>query len=355
MKQQIIKFLGLISLIFFRNYGHSQIDFDVNNNNSTLYQKALKADNAIKKGDYGKVHSLIVVKDGELVFENYYNGWKRDSIHQAQSATKSIIATLLGIAIQQDFVKNQYESIGTYYSTYKDVTGEVKSIKIEDLLTQRHGFKWSEAPWNSPDNNWRNLLNFEGDWYHSILKTSLSEKPGNVFNYSNAAPTLVSGIVQNASKLSIDQFAKKYLFNELGINKYRFWQGNGGPSNNGMALVFLKPRDFAKIGQLYLQNGKWNDKQILPKEYVKKATSSVVIKAEGNPIYKHYDYGYFWWINPVNKKGEKFKTYMARGAGGQLIIVEPETNTVVAINAWNLRTPNRVQLIFDNYLSNNIK
>ncbi|WP_349555490.1 serine hydrolase [Pseudotenacibaculum sp. MALMAid0570] len=331
--------------------GVAQINFDVSAVDKEIYKKSLEANKAIKNGAYGNVHSLLVVKEGKLVYENYYKGWKKDSLHQAQSVTKSIIATILGCAIQQGKVNGVKDRVVTYFPEYKNLSKEIQKIKINDLLTQRHGLKWKESPWNSPDNNWRNLINTTGDWYQVILKTDMNNDLGKVFNYSNAAPTLISGIIQNAAKTPIQDFAKKYLFDELNIKKYRFWKGNGGPSNNGMALIFLRPRDLAKIGQLYLQKGKWNGNQIIPEAFASKATSSIVKAAEGNPLYKQFDYGYFWWVNPVDRNGRKYNIFLARGAGGQLIIVEPKTELVVVITGWNLRRPNIAQTIFDNYFS----
>lgn len=346
MKSRIIVFFYFL---FAGLFGYGQIDFTKTSLYPRLEQKAMLADKAISNGDYGEIHSLLVVKEGKLLFEKYYQGWKIDSVHQAQSMTKSIVSTLLGLAMQQGFVKSTEDSVVSYFSQYKDVSDAHKSIKISDLLTQRHGLKWSERPWNSPDNTWRNLLSYSGDWYEQILKTEMAVQPGTQFNYSNAAPVLISGIVQNASGLNIDQFAKKYLFDPLDIGKYRFWQGNGGPQNNGMAMILLTSRDIAKVGQLYLQNGVWKGRQLLAEEFVAKATSSIVKKAEGNPLYKSYDYGYFWWINPVSRDQKKYEVFLARGAGGQLLIVEPKRELIVVITGWNLTRPNKPQTLFDTY------
>ena len=344
--------LVILLFVVVRVEGYGQIDFDKKHSDKRLYQKSTEANKAILNGNYGEIHSLLVVKKGKLVYENYYKGWKKDSLHQAQSVTKSIIATVLGTAIQQKIIGGVNDRITDYFSNYKNLSEGAQKIKIKDLLTQRHGLKWSERPWNSPDNNWRNLINTSGDWYKAILETPLENNPGSVFNYSNAAPVLISGAIQNASGIPIDVFTKKYLFDELDIKQYRFWQGNGGVSENGMALVFLTTRDLAKIGQLYLQKGKWDGQQIIPEDFAVKATSSLVKAAESNPMYKQYDYGYFWWVNPIDRKGKEYNVFMARGAGGQRIIVDPKRDIVIIITAWNLTRPNIVQTIFDNHLAN---
>ncbi|MBK6544615.1 MAG: serine hydrolase [Saprospiraceae bacterium] len=313
------------------------------------------ADSAIKAGEFGEVHSLLVIQNAQLLFEEYYNGWNKDSLHQLQSATKSVISALLGCALQQNFIADVREKIINYYPSEYFSNNSKDNISIENLLTQQHGLKWKENPWDAPDNNWRNLYATEGNWYKSILETQIDTAPGCKFNYSNAAPVLITGIIQNASKMNIDVFSKKYLFDPLQITNYRFWQANGGPQNNGMGMLFLTSRDMAKIGQLYLQKGKWNDKQIISEKFVKDATSAIVKNVEANGVYSGYDYGYFWWSNPVwrnytYKKSEN--VFLARGAGGQNIIVYPNKKMVVVITAWNMQRSNKPQEIFDKYILN---
>jgi len=334
---------------------HAQIKWDVSEKEIITLTEM---DKAIHNGKYGEVHSVLVIKDNSKVFEEYYNGWARDSLQQMQSATKSIVSTLLGAAIQNDFVNSVDELIKEYYKDEYNLVNDTlkKKISIANLLTQRHGLDWKESPWNSPDNNWRKVLESQGDWYSMILKTPMDTLPGVKFNYSNAAPVLVTGLIQKASGLPINEFAKKYLFDPLAITDIKYWDGNGGPHRNGLALLYLKPRDMAKIGQLYLQNGQWNNDQVLPRNYVEEAISSKVVNAESNPLYRSYDYGYFWWVNPkirekdAGNSRDSFSYFLARGAGGQNIIVWPKEKLIVVITAWNLSQPNMVQRIFDDFI-----
>lgn len=328
----------------------SQINFEKVTYESELYQRVLKADSAIKAGEFGTTHSLLIIKNGLLVFEAYYNGWRRDSIHQLQSATKSLVSTLMGCAIKNNFIRDEHEYISVYYPDSFFTDNSKRKIRISDLLTQQHGLKWSEAPWESPDNTWRKVMSSRGNWYKLILQTPMDTVPGKVFNYSNAAPVLVTGLIQYASRMNIDAFAKKYLFDPLDITKYSFWQGNEGPQNNGMALVSLTSRDMAKIGQLYLQKGKWKGNTILPESYFQSAISPIVKNVGLNGFYKGYDYGYFWWSNPVSMNDKKSPILLARGAGGQNIAIIRNENMVVVITAWNMQQPNKLQTIIDKYL-----
>lgn len=351
-----IKSISWFVLFFAPQLIYCQVSFTLNNGQNNLSAKTHRADSAIKAGEFGEIHSLLVIQSGQLLFEEYYNGWKADSLHQLQSATKSVVATLLGCALQQQMIGNVQEKIFSYYHKEYFDDQLKKTISLEDLLTQQHGLKWKENPWDAPDNNWRNLYGTEGNWFKSILATPMDTVPGTKFNYSNAAPVLISGVIQNASKMRIDSFAKKFLFDPLGIVKYRFWNGNGGPQNNGMALLSLTSRDMAKLGQLYLQEGKWDNKQIISQDFVKEATSAKVKNVEGNGFYSSYDYGYFWWSRPVCRQfpgPDNPPIFLARGAGGQNIIVCPEKNLVVVITAWNMQQPNKPQSIFDKYILNN--
>lgn len=347
-------FLLTISLICLHYIAIAQIDFHTPNSSGFMHPQCIEMDHAILNKEYDVIHSVLIVEKGKLVFEKYYNGWKQDSLHQLQSATKSVVATLLGCALNNGFINNVDEPISNHY----DITSFEDSLKnkitIKDLLTQRHGFSWKEGDWNDPNNNWRKIISTPGNWYESVLQTPMDTLPGSIFNYSNAAPMLISGIIQMASNLSIDSFAKKYLFEPLGIQNYWFWPGNGGPQNNGMALISLTSRDMAKIGQLYLQTGRWNGVQLLSNDFVKHAVHPHVKNVEPNGFYKSYDYGYFWWSHPVLKTDESSKPkkiFLARGAGGQNIIVWPERDMVVVITAWNLQRSNLSQTLFDNYIS----
>lgn len=337
-------------------FAQIQWDTGMNTQNTAAFQEM---EEAIHNGDYGEIRSIIVIRNKQNIYEQYFNGWQRDSLQQLQSATKSIVSTLLGVAIQQNYVENTQELISNYYKEeFQNITDPLKQkITIEDLLTQQHGLDWKEAPWNSPDNNWRNILESEGNWYRMILDTPMDAMPGTDFNYSNAAPVLITGLIQHASDMQIDKFAQKYLFDPLSINEVKYWDGNGGPHNNGLALLYLKTRDMAKIGQLYLQKGTWNDRQILPTTYVEEAVSAKLKNVEGNPFYKSYDYGHFWWVNPVLRDTQNKSSnmqnpyiYLARGAGGQNIIVWPDEELVFVVTAWNLQQTNITQKIFNDFI-----
>ncbi len=325
----------------------SEFDFDIRQFESM--------ENEISTGVFGEIHSVVVIKDGFLAYENYFNGWHRDSLQSLQSITKSIIATYAGIAIQNEYIDVVDVPILPFFEDSFNVvnlTSNKTAISLRHLMTMQSEFEWEDG-WNNPNNTWNEILGYRGDWYKKILDLPVTDSPGTSFQYQNGNPTLVTGLIQQASGQSIIEFAQNYLFEPLSITNYNFWQGNGGPENNGHALIYLRPVDLAKIGYLYLNKGRWKSKQIIPEWYVEEATHPHIENAEENPFYT-YDYGYFWWINPRfkdhNSSKDTEKIFMARGAGGQNLIIWPEQNLICVITAWNLERPNITQTIFDRFI-----
>ena len=311
---------------------------------------------AIRGGEYGQVHSLLISKDGELIVEEYFNGWTADSLHQLQSATKSVVSTLMGIAIHKGFISGVDAPVVPFFDDreLENMDDRKRAMTIEDLLTQRHGLAWNEGAWEDPENTWRKVLATEGDWYGMILGMPMQDDPGTGMAYSNAAPLLTTGVIQQASGMDIQDFAAEHLFAPLGITSWRFWQGNGGPEHNGAALLFLRPRDMIKIGQLYLQDGIWDGERLLPEGWVEEAAATPVVPAyEDNPHYL-FGYGYFWWNTPRPRRFGLLpvapSVFVARGAGGQYIVVHPEERMVVVLTAWDLQFANLLFEVFPRYL-----
>ncbi len=350
--KNVIMILLVIILMACNSAKSSEDNLSYLDQNKMRLNAGLKA---IENNTYGTIHSVLIMHNNDIIFEEYFNGWTEDSLHMMQSATKSVISTLMGIAIQEGFIDDVNQKVLPYFKhkAPENINKWKEEMTIEDLLTQQHGLKWQESPWNSPNNTWRKILATEGDWYKSILSSPMQCEPGTRFNYSNAAPVLTSGIIQEASKMSIDSFAKTYLFDPLNIKTYRFWEGNGGAKRNGSALLFLKSRDMLKIGQLYLNNGRWNDKQILPKSWVKKAAKTPITENHRDNRFYRFGYGYFWWNTPETM-GSNPKTntniYLARGAGGQYIIVDPDNSMVVVITAWDLQKGNYIFDLYTRYI-----
>ncbi|WP_138429516.1 serine hydrolase domain-containing protein [Fodinibius saliphilus] len=314
-------------------------------------------EDSIQSGYFGEVHSVLVIKNGRLIFESYYNGSHRDSLHTLQSITKSITATGVGIAIQSGIIEGVHERILPVFRDKFEVRAlndNKKSLTLYDLMTMQAGFKWKEGAWNGPENSWRKIVEYKGNWYKKILDTPVTKVPGSMFEYQSGNPILVNGYIQTVSDGTLTNFYQQYLFEPLQINNIHFVDVNGGAEKNGGVVLNMRSQDLAKIGYLYLNKGRWQGQQIVSSSFIKDAVSTHVSHAEENAFYS-YSYGYFWWLNPLNKLESEWKIdntgiFLGRGAGGQHLIVWPSKELVCVITAWNLQRPTRVQTIFDRYV-----
>ena len=256
-------------------------------------------------------HSILVIRNGCIITETYWAPYNKNTTHNIKSASKSILSTLAGIALEKNYLDNLEQKVSEFYPEY--VNEPLKQdISLEDLLTMTGGFNWMEDAGPSPYDleNWN--------------KIAMRDKPGEEFEYNTMMTHMMSAILTKVCGISTKDFADKWLFKPLGIKNYQWRKGADGIYYGG-SDIFLTPRDMAKFGFLFLNNGMWDEKRILPKEWIKKSTSRIVDIPNEISYAVGLDYGYWWWIQE--------KAYMAWGAGGQYIIVNPNLDLIVVFTA----------------------
>jgi CubicO group peptidase (beta-lactamase class C family) len=284
---------------------------------------------------FRNVESLIVFYDGKIRFEKYYNGAEKDSLHQIQSQTKSIVSLLLGIAIDKGFVSGENDFVHKYFPEFLSSGGSLRSnLKIKDLLTMSAGFDWEEMlPFNDPKNDNINMLN-SGDYLQYALSKLIIKPPLTEFNYNSGCPMIVAGIIERSSKMPLSEFADKYLFKPLGISDYYWIKDPEGFCHAGGGL-YLKPGDILKIGMLVLNKGKWENKQIISESWILRSTQSYLTSG-----FDISGYGYFWWIrNMPVREGLTTKVISAEGAGGQKLYIFSDYKLIIAFTERNFTTP----------------
>lgn len=262
------------------------------------------------------VHSLLVVRHGYLVLEAYFYPFRRGYNHDIASVTKSITSTLIGIAMDQGRIRNTDELLVSFFPdlTIRNLDQRKKNIRLDDLLTMRAGFK------NNNDDTLVGLFT-QPDFCQYCIDLPMSDKPGVRFNYTSCATHLLSCILSRVTGQSARDFARRYLFEPMGISQFGMPSDAQGVSY-GWGDMHLLPVDMAKLGYLFLHKGRWGDKQLLSSQWVENATSMKVrLSANGDS-----GYGYGWWIL------EGGKTYAAIGRNGQRIIVIPEMDAVLVMN-----------------------
>ncbi len=274
------------------------------------------------------LHSLIVVKNGYLVLEEYFNGYDAETLNSLQSVTKSFTSAVMGIAIEQGKIRGVDEKVLDFFLDVQDIQNmddRKASMTFRDLLTMRSGTDYDEGYPSSPHSQMNRL---ERGWDRFYLNRPMISEPGTRFRYDSGGVILMSAMLKNRTGDHVDVFAEKYLFAPLGIRKMRWIKNREGHPHTGGGL-FMRPLDVAKFGLLYLRNGKWEDKQVVPARWVEESFKKHVT-FPGQRGRKTTGYGYLWWLQEPDPDGSgKSDIVSARGLGGQYIFIIPEHRMVV--------------------------
>jgi CubicO group peptidase (beta-lactamase class C family) len=288
----------------------------------------------IAKGTYKNIHSILIMKDGKLVFEEYFYEHNKNKLHEMRSATKSYISALTGIAIEKGYIKNVDEKVLDYFPEYtiKNDIEAKKKITLKNLLTNQSGLDCDTYNGNAVGNE--SIMSYEKDWIQYSLNIPMADSAGGKGQYCSSNPILMGRIIEKATKMTVPEFAKQTLFKDLGINNF-IWNFKPDPSSaETYCQVNLRSRDMAKFGQLYQNKGLWNGKQVINKNWVEESFANHS-KVAG------LDYGYLWWTKGLDVNGTTVFGKLAQGNGGQKIYLYDEHNLVVVVTAghYNVQSP----------------
>jgi CubicO group peptidase (beta-lactamase class C family) len=323
-------------------------------------------DREARAGVYGNVDRLLVIRKGAIVLDaryprdyreisrgrrgpigcgqdcadpawmhefNYFHpDWhpyfKGRDIHTLQSVTKSIAATLIGVALGRGEITTLDRPFLEYFAD-KDlsrVDARLRKATIADVLTMRSGIEWHEQDRPLDETNTTIQLERSRDWIQFTLDQPTDAAPGSKWVYNSGGSQLLSGIIRQATGRHIDEYAREHLFAPLGITDFH-WKKTptGHPDTEGG--LYLSAEALARIGQLYLSDGLWNGRRLLPEGWVKRATMRHAASAAPG-----WGYGYQWWI--TSQHG--VEVWAGRGFGGQMLYVIPARDTVAVVHAWNV-------------------
>jgi CubicO group peptidase (beta-lactamase class C family) len=295
-------------------------------------KKLKKLVKRIRRNDISGIDSLLIVRNGYLVIESYFNGWGPDDLHTLQSDTKSITSLLVGIARQQGFISSVDQKVLGFFPEYrriKNVDDRKAAMSLRDLLTMRTGLNWSEDPYEGSP-LWQ-LNNCGCDWLKFTLDWRMREQPGTRFEYNSGGVILLGGVIRNASGIPTDIFAQRFLFDPLGITRVRWYYGKPDNLPHMGGGVNLRPLDMAKIGYLVLRRGRWGNQQVVSEDWLAESLQHSVTSVRtfaGRPV----DYGYLWWLLRLDGEGIEgpdADVYTAAGAQGQWIFIVPKYDMVV--------------------------
>ena len=290
-------------------------------------------------------HGVVVIRHGVLVYEQYFagddmRGWTplgvvphgANTLHNIQSITKSVVALLVGIAFDRGWLKDLDTPIFSFFPEYADLrTPEKDRITLRHLLSMTSGLDWPERAIsiNNPANIVRQAR-IAPDPYRAVLERSVEAAPGTAWNYNGGGVWLLGLVLEKVLGQPLDQLTKKALFEPLGITDWE-WERfpNGHPYASGG--LQLRPRDLAKLGQLVLDDGVWQGRQIVSVDWIKQMTSRR--NPDGMWFGFARGYGYLWWLGRSSIDGRDIDWVGSLGWGGQRLYAVSELSLVVAVTA----------------------
>jgi len=281
------------------------------------------------------IESVLIAKNGNLIVEEYFYGFDRDEAHQCRSVTKSVGSLLIGIALDQRLIPGVETPIAELFPEHAKEhqwSDRKRSMQLKPVLSMSCGLEGDDL---KDQFTVARATEASADWVDYALSLPMVETPGEHFAYSGGSLMILSGALQRAVGMSVQEFARKNLFGPLGIKEPQWFSSPAGLPYFSSGLR-LTPRDLAKLGQLCLDKGQWQGKQIVSEEWVSEST-----RARFEVPSYGYSYGYLWWSTELHdESGNSLDVFMALGYGGQHIFVVPERSLVVVITSGNyhLRT-----------------
>lgn len=293
------------------------------------------------------IDSLLIVRNGFLIMEEYPTGdFDEHTLHNLYSVTKTVVSALIGIAIYEGFIESVDQRMVDFFSnhTIANLDSLKEQITLEHLLTMTPGFEWDQ--WTYPTNDPRDSIYqmvHSSDWVQFILDRPMIAEPGTKWEYSSGASHLLSAIIQRATGINAMRFAEQYLFEPLNICNVT-WDYDPQGVYHGGGSMWMTPRDMAKIGHLFLNNGVWNDTRLFSDDWARQSSKEYINLGTYDPDWSHAGYGYQIWNIP------SMGVYYATGLYGQKIFMFPEYDLVVVFTASMYYDENPENVILTDYI-----
>lgn len=283
-----------------------------------LYSESMELDN---------LYGLLVIKNGYLVTEKYYNGKTVNDASPTASVTKSITSALAGIAIREGFITGKDQKLKDFFPeiNWESTDPRKSEITVEQILQMRSGYPWEET------DGYLTTLFQTSNWIPLLSQFPLMHDPGTQFGYANLTAHIMGIIISRSANKTLLTFANEYLFNKMDIT-VPYWPRDPSGYYYAMGDIHLSPRSLAKFGQLYLDNGVWNNIQLIPSEWVNQSLQVYSSTTYGREILSNIhniQYGYLWWSGTSGSH----QIWFAWGHGGQMIVIIRDLNMVIVATA----------------------
>jgi CubicO group peptidase (beta-lactamase class C family) len=295
--------------------------------------KELKA--AIEEEDFMDISSLLVIREGRLLIEEYFNGATRNSLHDTRSVGKSFASTLTGIAIQEGYLEHEHQRLEEFYElkSYDHYSPIKNTITLKELLTMGSPFEGDDGLPQSAGNE-ENMYPTD-NWVKFALDLPLdSNRQRGKWRYFTAGVVLLGDILHRRVPGGLEAYAAEKLFTPLGINHYQ-WQYTPQGVVNTAGSLQMRTLDYAKWAQLYKNGGRWKGRQLLPEGWIDKSFS----RQQEIPAREGEYYGYLFWNKTFHLGGQAYETYYSAGNGGNRVYIFKDHPLVVVITATAYNTP----------------
>ena len=296
------------------------------------------------------IHSILVFKNDKLVFEEYFEGYLystnppgsngdfiqygRETDHYLASVSKSITSVIFGAAVKEGYIASVDTLLRDVLPEYQHIlSGEKEGISLEHLLTMSSGLHWDEwsKPFTDPESDIYALFH-EEDPMEYILSKHMINAPGQEFLYNSGGTNVLGAVIERMSGMDLLDFGNQYLFGPLQVEG-GIWEGMAGGYMFASGGIYLRPREQAKIGFLFLNDGYWGSQQIITVDWIQASTTEHI--ATNSLIPQAHAYGYQWWMMDYRVGGQTYACFFAAGWGDQYIFIFPGQDMMVVVNSGN--------------------
>jgi CubicO group peptidase (beta-lactamase class C family) len=264
---------------------------------------------------------FVVIKNDSLLFEDYFDGWRDDSVSNSFSVAKSYISVLTGVAMREGRITDLQTPVGHYLPEFDQLDPCHKDITLWNLLTMSTGLDWSESG-SSPFSD-----NAKGYYGYHVRELAMDqpcrEAPGKEFDYISGSTQIMADVLQKIYGKPLPELVREKVWGPLGAEHDAYWGKDRKDGDyKAFCCLYATARDFARIGQLWLDSGEWKGTRIVPLEYWKESITPAKLMDKGAPNTR---YGYYWWLASVDGK----PMYYCRGFHGEYVVVIPQERLIM--------------------------